>query len=201
MMSRILLAVFLFVAANAVAQQQSDTTFAKNWTVEEKKAANTAADSSWMSKDEQLVVFYLNLARLYPKKFAETYLLDFKHAASKDELSGHSEDLYEQLDTSVALKPVMPDKRMYQFARCFSKELVDDNRFDHVRKRCKNGWFSECCAAGYPTPMATVIGLLIDEGVATNAHRDIMLSSDTRIGVSLRTDHPTWHGLAVLDFY
>lgn len=44
------------------------------FTEKEKKAANTAASATYLSQKEKEVVMYLNLARMYPKKYREILL-------------------------------------------------------------------------------------------------------------------------------
>ena len=51
---------------------------ALKYTEAQLKAANTAEDASYLSKEEKLVVYYMNLARMDGKMFIETYLKDLK---------------------------------------------------------------------------------------------------------------------------
>ena len=45
------------------------TTINKKWTVQQLEKANTAATIDFLTREERETILYLNLARLYPKKF------------------------------------------------------------------------------------------------------------------------------------
>lgn len=51
--------------------------FAQNWTEQELRLANTAVNVSILTIEEKEVLKYLNLARLYPQKFAELEVRDY----------------------------------------------------------------------------------------------------------------------------
>ena len=56
----------------------NDEKAAAAFTDEEMAKANTAKDATYLSDDEKLVIFYMNLARLDGVKFTEAYLSDLK---------------------------------------------------------------------------------------------------------------------------
>ena len=49
----------------------------QNWTSEELEKANTALNTYILSSEEKDVIKYINLARLYPEKFANLEVKDY----------------------------------------------------------------------------------------------------------------------------
>jgi hypothetical protein len=49
----------------------------QNWTSEELEKANTAVNTYILSSEEKDVIKYINLARLYPQKFADLEVKDY----------------------------------------------------------------------------------------------------------------------------
>lgn len=167
-------------------------TNAQTWKTEQLQKANTATNITSLSKQEKEVILYVNLARLYPKDFV------------KNELSNTSHGKYEAslIKTLKSMKPLAPlvfDETLYEFAKCFSKEMGDKGSVGHNRKKCKKENFAECCSYGMYTGKDVVLQLLIDEGVPSLGHRKICLSERyTKIGVSIHP-HKNYGTCAVLD--
>ncbi|MFN5345858.1 MAG: hypothetical protein ACK5B3_01425, partial [Bacteroidota bacterium] len=65
-MKRLFFIAFVFLFVNNCSAQQ--------WTAQEFEAANTARDIQSLTDEEKEVIRYINLARLYPKKFASIEL-------------------------------------------------------------------------------------------------------------------------------
>lgn len=165
---------------------------AQEWKKEQLSKANTVADITYLTEIEKETILYLNLARLYPKDFI------------KIELSGTSHNHYEAslIKTLKSMNPMSPmvfDETLYEFAKCYSKEMGDKGTVGHNRRKCKNGNFAECCSYGMNTGREVVLQLLIDEGVPSLGHRKICLSERfSKIGVSVHT-HKAYGTCAVLD--
>jgi hypothetical protein len=173
-----------------------------SWTAAELQASNTANEATYMTVDERNVIQLINLARLYPKKFAETELKSYQGAEGwlNQFLTDRTyyNSLMETLMKMEPVKPIMPDKEMYEYASCFALEQSKTGAVGHDRKTCKDGNTAECCSYGMKKPLDIVMQLLIDHDVKSLGHRNICLGSYLRAGVSIQT-HPGYKNCAVLD--
>ncbi|MCC7301093.1 MAG: CAP domain-containing protein [Bacteroidia bacterium] len=163
------------------------------WADPKYKAANTAASAAWQTPDEKQIFFYVNLARMFPKEFAEKYVKP--HIKN----SGYHRSLY---DTMVKLKPrtaLAPDQTLFNFADCFAKEAGKKGYVGHQRKKCANGGFAECCSYGADSPLAVVMQLLVDDKIPSLGHRKILLDPYySKMGVATR-EHKSYGTNTVLD--
>lgn len=165
---------------------------AQEWKKEQLSNANTAANVSYLTKTEKETILYLNLARLYPKDFV------------KNELSNSGKGYYETslIKTLKRMKPtnaLVLDETLYDFAKCYSKEMGERGTVGHNRKKCKKGNFAECCSYGMSSGREIVLQLLIDDGISGLGHRKICLSEHySKIGISIYS-HKTYSTCAVLD--
>ena len=171
------------------------------WSEQELSKANTAKDISQLSAQERDIVLYLNLARLYPKKFVEVELLDyyggngFESMLSPNRLSLVAE-LYEA-DSACALVFYAAQTKE---ARCLANEQRKNGEVGHTRHKCSRMQGGECCAYGPQTGREIVLQLLIDEGVDDLGHRANCLNNGFgSIGVAIAT-HPKFDYCAILDF-
>ena len=77
--------------------------------------ANTASEIYYLKNIEKEVFYYLNLVRINPKLFAQTFLLE-----NKDNINCLKDynSLYEQLVNMSPLKPIYFDDEFYLHAKC-----------------------------------------------------------------------------------
>ena len=178
---------FLFILFSTLAICQT-------WTAEELAKANTCANINYLTKIEKEVIQYVNLARMYPAKYAKIELVDANKTTT----------YYKSLiKTLNSMKPVLPlsiDKKAYESAKCFALEQGPSGDIGHDRKNCESYFFGECCSYGMASGRSVVRQLLIDEGVPSLGHREICLTAGyTAIGVSFQ-DHKVYGSCCVLDF-
>lgn len=194
-----LLFFLLLLPAMAHAQSPDDSIAKKYWSDPRYKAANTAAKISTLTADEKLVYYYLNLARMNPPLFADTYLK--RRSGERDYMDEAEGSLYDELKAMKPMPVLQYDSAEYRTAKCLAEELVRENRFSHERHTCTDNNGSECCSAGVGKPLGIILLLLIDDGVSSYGHRRICLNAYvTKLGVSLHDKHPTWGTVGVLDF-
>lgn len=178
--------------------------FAQKWTPEEWNAAHTAANITVLTPEEKEVIRYINLARLYPAKFATLVVQNYVPPAEfGDYLKGspYKESLY---NTLLSLKPLAPlqfDQNMYELAKCFAIESGKLGIVGHERKSCsQEGILSECCDYGSYTGKDIALSLLIDHDVPNLGHRVICLSPNVKaVGVKI-APHKDFKYCTVLDF-
>lgn len=146
--------------------------FAQEWTIDEFEAANTAKDVKDLTYEEKEVIRYINLARLYPKKFAQVEIVK----TNSDFEITNDQYLKSLVSTLKRMKPVDAlyfDESMYQLAKCFAEESGSSGYVGHYRKACKKGYDAECCSYGCERGRQIVLQLLIDKGVPSLGHRNI----------------------------
>ena len=89
--------------------------FSKN----ELKIANTAKNNTYLKKIEKEVYYYLNLARLNPKLFAQTFLENNKETIN---CLDNYKSLYKELINMKPIDPLYFDKEFYLHAKCHATE-------------------------------------------------------------------------------
>ncbi|MBQ4034086.1 MAG: CAP domain-containing protein [Paludibacteraceae bacterium] len=178
-------------------EQSGSSAEEKVWTDEEMKSANTTANVSYLTAEEKKVIMYVNLARLYPKKYAEKEVLARQKSTSvyiRDAVS-KTESVNSLVSTLKSMKPLPAyqfSKELYDFAKCFAVESGSSGYIGHKRKKCVGGSFSECCSYGPGQGRDIVLLLLIDAGVTDLGHRKNCLSPNhKRIGCSIQSHQKT----------
>jgi len=197
----------LILCLSVGAYAQSGFLSASSFSATELAAANTAAPALYLSSTEKEMIQYLNLARLYPEKFAKVYLAHLK----KNDPSGYAKfkkrdkyyyGLYKDLlaTSKKNLQALQPSAKMFHLAKCWAKESGTKGLTGHDRQDCKGGHFAECCSYAWnKNPMKHILQLLVDENVASLGHRKIMLSNYKSVGISMQP-HKRYSYCSVLDF-
>ena len=173
---------------------------------EEKAKANTAKDATYLTDDEKLVIFYMNLARLDGVKFTEAYLSDLKNSTNSYEKS-----LIEDLKSSKDKKMLIPNENLCKASRAHvndigPKGLVQHNSSDgtgtfvRIAKYYNGGAMAENISFGYSDPLQIIRQLLIDEGNEKVGHRkNILGDAYTRVGVAIGS-HSKYRNMCCQDF-
>lgn len=199
MQKNTLLIILLFTGINIFGQDP--------WLVWEKDViikANTAADLSYLSKEEQRVILLTNLARYDGKLFSESFLKEYL----KDEKStSYTRSLIRELSKIKELPMLFPEKDLYEIAlghaeisgkRGTAGHQQFDKRFKPVMG--KYNAVAENCAYGFDLAIDIVLQLLIDEGISDLGHRKNMLNPEyNSIGIAIKT-HKTYRFNCVMDF-
>jgi len=173
------------------------------WTEEELAMANTAKDANFLTQEEKDVFLYLNLARLYPKKFAEFEVKNYTPPAKYGDYlknSPYVKSLIQELKKQKPLSVIYPDEEMYEEALCLVREQAKSGKMGHDRKKCPKTYRGECCSYGMEAGRDIVMQLLIDHNVKSLGHRNICLGDYSRMGTATGS-HPKTGTFAVLDFH
>jgi len=165
------------------------------WNDEKYLAANTAANEDYLTQQEKDVIYYLNLVRMNPPLFAETYLL--KHAGVPGD--DYEKSLYEELKSMPEQSCLIPNRQCFESAQCHAIASGLSGYVGHERANCTSYFWGECCQYGPSDPLAIVLQLLIDRGVESLGHRRICLGSYDELGISIQP-HSVYGSNAVLDF-
>lgn len=195
---------FFYIFFIGICFSQTYSSFDSYFSKKEQKIANTAYDISYLKNEEKQVFFYLNLMRINPKLFAQTFLLENK---DNIDCSRDYKTLYKQLMNMSPLKPIYFDQEFYLYAKCHA---IQSGKLDYVGHDRKNGsgcdpivsnysW-AECCYYGKSDPLAIVLDLLVDCDYPDLGHRKIMLSEKFKSMGIFIAPHKSYNYNAVLDF-
>ncbi len=155
-------------------------------------------DIRFLSKDEQAVIQWINIARMYPKWYVRFRKL-------KDTDPVYTRTLIKTLNRMKPLrKKLVPSKKLWLCAACHSKSTVGTGYMGHTRQNsaCKITYNSECIHYGNSNPAEAVESLLTDRNVPDLGHRIAILNPDFNyIGVSMMLfDKNRKTNIVVIDF-
>jgi len=177
------------------------------WSAEEYKRANTAANQKMLQQEKDIYLLF-NLARIDGDKFARTYVASYFKYIQSDE----KKQLISALQATYNLPVIEPSAELCQAAidhatemgragKMGHKSLNDDgpgNRISRYKKGATN--ISEICNYGNPCAMDIVMSILICEGEEDSSQRDNILSrSNSLMGVSIKP-HKNKDYNCVIDF-
>ncbi len=170
---------------------------------EEIEKANTAKDADYMTQEEKVAFVWLNLARLYPVKFISVVI----HFAKQEFGLKYSSNKYVTSMVTALKKQkkakelILPNEKMFISAKCWAIEAGKSGRIGHNRIKCREEHDAECCNYGdQPSGYYHVLSLLLDDGVVSLGHREIMMSDEfLYAGVSIQP-HKKYRTNMVMDF-
>ena len=207
-----LICLFIFLGHHLLMYGQSinDSTlsaFGTEWNKKEYSECNTAIDVNYLSADEKEIIYILNLVRVYPLLFSNTVLSKYPSLSNKEYLL-NDKNYYNSLKETLFIMPPQTllefDKLCYESAFCHAVESGKTGYTGHERlnKTCedKQHFMGECCDYGNSKPLEIILSLLIDEGVPSLGHREILLGNYTRIGLSIKP-HKTYETSTVIDLW
>ncbi|WP_162055526.1 CAP domain-containing protein [Pontibacter pamirensis] len=180
--------------------QQSATEIMK-WSAEEVAAANTGKDAIYLNDVEKETLLYLNLARLYPKKYVRLEVPKdiFMVRNEKAKWFSYRNSLVKELNSIQPLEPYYPNEYMTLNAKCFAKESAELGIVGHQRVKCEKENYAECCAYGKKTGREIALQLLIDYDVPSLGHRnDCLAHVYSKVGLGYEEAHPRYGSTLVM---
>lgn len=181
-------------------------TYSNAWNDIKYSKCNTAANASYLSSDEKEIIYILNLIRTNPVLFCNTVLKKYPAASGKGYLTDDKFYYQSLVNTLAKMQPInilTPDKACFESAKSHALSSGINGYVGHKRitvgsenKKTYNG---ECCDYGNSDPLEIVLSLLIDEGVPSLGHRNLILNSYNKVGVSIKP-HKKYGTNAVIDF-
>jgi len=191
--------LFLLVFSSAACAQK------KTWDRAVLEKANTAKDAAYLTSEEKAVIFYLNLVRLDPKLFGETYLK--KYLDSTGDRNSYVTSLLKALPLTKPMDVLLPAQDLCAFAKAHATKFGKENKVGHDNfkertKTIRNNYagIAENCDYGNDKAFDIVMSLLIDEGIQSLGHRKNILNPKYRyIGTSIRP-HKGYDWNCVMDF-
>ncbi|AMM49974.1 hypothetical protein TH61_00580 [Rufibacter sp. DG15C] len=176
------------------------------WLQKELLTANTGKDAAYLNQVERETLMYLNLARLYPKRFVELELAHYwgndKHGNFLTN-SSYKESLIKEMSSMQPVQAFYPDRVMSASARCFALEKERIGGRTHERLSCKTDRFAECISFGMDNGREIALQLLIDHLVPSLGHRWLCLNSDiNKVGLGFAKHKTAGVSLVLeMDFY
>jgi len=173
--------------------------------------ANSALDVDYMSLEEKEAVYYMNLVRINPPLFAETFLTDY---LKKNDLKNDKEvkGLIKELEETQKMEILQPNQALTDFARTHAKDMGETGRTGHsssdgtsFRTRIEPltqrfTAINENCNYGNDKGIDAVIDLLIDRNVPNLGHRKNILNPEMElVGVAIEPNR-RWRFNCVQDF-
>jgi hypothetical protein len=159
---------------------------------------NTAKELGYLTAEEKLVVFYVNLVRVNPKLFKQTYLKTYLDTAPIKKTK-YLESLLKELEYMQPIEVLEPQFDLYELAKKHATEMGAQGKTGHISlngesyemrakdlsKRYQKAL--ENCQYGYSDALSVVIDLLIDEDIADVSHRKSLINKEVKyIGVSIK---------------
>ena len=173
--------------------------------------ASSCLENSFMTGEEQKVVFYMNLVRLEPQTFSK-YIVKPYIAFYELNSNHYVKTLYSDLKKASPTVAFAMKQDLFDVAKKHlddigkngigghtgSKRNTFEKRVAHLLNTY-NG-VSENIGLGFETPLDNVMGLLIDDGIKNVGHRKAILSKDYNcVGVALGF-HKEYDTGCVMDF-
>ena len=177
--------------------------FSQTWSEQELAKANTCILIDDLSNIEKEAILYINLARLFPLKFAKIevhpYFGPEKYGAYLED-SPYKESLLSDLKTTKPMNALIYNEELRELAICFALEQGASGYMGHDRKKCGGFYNAECISYDMETGKDIAMQLLVDHEVPSLGHRQACLDSElTKVGIGFST-HKKVSFCAVLDF-
>ena len=166
----------------------------------DKVTLDVAKKTKWLSKDEKDIYYYLNYARVYPIEFCNDYVLPLY---KKDPGNVYLATLVEHLYKMNPVEPVVPDRQLFDEAKCHAVSGGEQGAVSHdrVSSQCSTTFSGECISYGESNAVGHIVRLLIDQGTESLGHRYICLEEGYKTcGIAI-APHTVYTDNVVLDFH
>jgi uncharacterized protein YkwD len=196
-----------------------------SWSIPELDAADAGRDSTFLSVGEKRVVRYLNLSRMYPRKFANLHLKSRRSwyrgnlivRSGETTIATHEgvnalDECIQVLEKQTPARALRPSRALFGGARDHVADTGPKGTTGHEGSNGSSPWdrigkygrilstAGENISYGYDDPLEILVQLLVDDGVASRGHRENILNAAFgRVGVSIGP-HDKWRSMCVIDF-
>lgn len=198
--SRTFLFLLLIVLTRfPVSAQHPETVKAllKKWDAKQVELARQIADAGYFSVEEKNALFYLNLLRINPKKFHDTFFAYYKDSLKADEsfVRSAASDLLK----AQPLTPLKPHLLLFDEARKHAMQMGNagktghndiygapfPSRVAHLTKKFIK--VQENCQYGFSNGLFIILDLFIDNRINDLSHRKSLMNENLRYaGVSIQ---------------
>lgn len=204
-----LLFTFCIAFSTSLSAQNSD--LFKLWPDSVLVKANTAKSADYLSDEEKEVIYYMNLCRLNPQLFSQTFLKDYlkERSIKKDK---YVKDLMRFLEETDDMVLLYPKQDLTLASEKHAEDMGKTGRTGHNASDGTSfadrlGSFAEVyaginenCNYGLSDGRDIVMDLLIDKEVSNAGHRKNILDREMRfVGVAIEP-HKRFRFNCVQDF-
>lgn len=145
--------------------EQLDSLYQNQWNLPRYDSAKNAANATYLSDTEKRIIYYLNLVRLNPELFANTYGKGYKGSVccTNDPYFNVNEELLMgYLKTLMPMGVLKPDSTMYPYAACQATVMGQKGIIRNGHSRVETGCraipdFAENIDYGQHTPLDVVM--------------------------------------------
>jgi hypothetical protein len=195
------------------------------WSLDEIKNADTGKECDFLTEDEKATLVLINLARIYPKKFAEHYLKPYRRAFTGNIVSRPGginlltsegaaavTDCIDHMTGRAPARALAPSAGLSHAARDHAADQGPSGEMGHVgsdgstlseRISMHGKWGGYCgenISYGHEDPTEILISLLVDDGVPSRGHRDNLLKGVfNKVGIAIGP-HEKYGHMCVMDF-
>ena len=206
----IFIIIFIAISFTGMTQKLFEPDFSK-FPSESLQSAFSKEKVSFMSSEEQKLVFFMNLLRIEPQLFLDEVIKPYV-AFSDLNVNNYVKSLYKDLSKASPTHPFFMREDLYEMANAHLIDIGKKGLTGHVgsngktfAKRAapmleKYETVSENVGLGFYSPLDNLIGLLIDDGVKDLGHRKAILSPNYNcVGVAIGQHKEFIYG-CVMDF-
>lgn len=180
----------------------------KEWEQPQYIIANTAKNANYLTEDEKDIIYLMNLARINPKLFKETFVKKYLSEGPSNEAE---RSLLSCLERQKALALLYPSEKLSKAAAYHAKDMGETGLEGHnssdktgcnkrLERFMKAAIMGENCEYGSNDPIDIVMQLLIDEGIPGYGHRLNILSNDYSFVGTSKKPHKKYEWNTVMDF-
>jgi uncharacterized protein YkwD len=203
--------VFLIFSLSVFSQQIKVSSFSnkkyafKKWDARTLNMANTFKYTPYLSQEEKLVIFYINLARMNPKLFSQTFVT--MYCDSFNVKSSQLRALLTKSKFARISSPLRLQKDLYQVARNHAistgrmgeeGHLDFDKRYERAVKKYKS--VGENLDYGHERALEIVVNMLLDDQNPDRTNRSNIYKRKYKfIGVAIKP-HSTKGFTCVISF-
>ncbi len=210
MKKEVCIVLFMVVSFIANAQKPFVPDFS-HFSTESLHQAFPQQANSFMTAEEQKLVFYMNLLRLEPVVFLNDIVKPYV-AFNELNVNSYVRSLYKDLAKSKSVSTLRMEQDLYEMAKSHLQDIGTNGLTGHVGSNGqtfkiraapllnKYELVSENVGLGFNSPLDNLMGLLIDDGVKGLGHRKAILSPQYNgIGVAIGSHKEFVYG-CVMDF-
>ena len=167
------------------------------------------ANTSTLNEEEKKVVFYMNIARCYPKYFLDSLFLPYAKERGIATKTMYYTTLVKTLRSMQPVQALVFRADLYPYTLAHAQDMGKSGKMGHdsskgvsFEKRLEkfDGYTGENCQYGYADALDIVMDLILDEGIPSMGHRDnILMKEFTHTAVSIQP-HKTYGVNCVIDF-
>lgn len=180
--------------------------YSREWNLPKYRACNTGKNARYLSVKERELLYVLNMARVNPKLFCKTVLMQEGPRSEQIDTASvmYYKSLVKELMNMRALKPLQPDSICFVSAQCHMLTSGPAGHTGHVREtaecRQKEHLHAEACHYGLSDPVGIIISLLVDQDIPSLGHRHSCLGSYKVMSPSFGP-HKNYGSMVVMDFF